>query len=102
MGLCVLSLFGSGTRPFCRALAQPPAIAQVLEADYRSLQVGLGQHKLTPGAGDTPQLAEAGSNTHWIAQLLVERQTLLSQPLKRQVACIQERLPGCYVQRPGP
>src|SRR5258708_15505060 len=102
MGLFVLPLFGGGARPFGRALALPPAITQFLEAGCSFLQMGLGQHKLTPGTGDTPQLTEAGGYAHRITQLLVERQTLLSQVFERQGACLQERRPRYRIQHPRP
>src|SRR5215467_14271179 len=48
----VLPLFGSGTCPFGRARALPPAVAEFLEAGRGLLQARMGQGKLTPDASD--------------------------------------------------
>src|SRR5262249_48821542 len=54
-GLFVLSLRGGGAGPFSIAMALPPAVAQILEAGSSLLQPCMGQHKLTPGEGDSAQ-----------------------------------------------
>src|SRR5260370_7513384 len=61
MGLFELTLFHSDARPFGRALALPPAVAQLLEAGCCLLQPRMSQHKLTPEAAPTCSSMQAHS-----------------------------------------
>src|SRR5215469_4141488 len=59
----------------------------------------MGQRKLTPDAGNNPQLIQAGGNTHRIVLLLGECEALRSQLLKRYIGRIVECQVGCRIQR---
>src|SRR5215469_4969013 len=76
MGLLELPLFRSDACLFGRALALPPAVTQFLVEGGSLLQARMGQHKLTPDAGDRAQSIEAAGNTHGIAQILRDREAL--------------------------